>query len=153
MSTTLSSTDATPASLTDEHVLTTLMSRLGRCLDTGDFDGLRHLFAADAEVTTPGGTARGHDALVAQARKRHSADAGVWHSITNPLTDIDGDEADLRANLLVAFAHDGPADPSPFLLGEVYEAHARRAADGWRLTRLRSIPVWTLNRPDTLPGD
>jgi hypothetical protein len=123
------------------------VSRLGRCLDERDFEGLRELFTADATVTTPGGTATGHDALVAQARSRHSRDDGIQHVITNVMLDGDGDEVAVRANLLVSFAATGPADAAPFLLGEVYRFGFRRTGVGWRITTLSSTPVWTLNRP------
>lgn len=126
----------------EEHV-----SRLGRCLDERDFEGLRDLFTADATVVTPGGAATGHDALVAQARSRHSRDDGIQHVITNVIVDGDGDEVAVRANLLVSFARTGPADPVPFLLGEVYRFGFRRTGEGWRIARLSSTPVWTLNRP------
>jgi hypothetical protein len=123
---------------------------LGRCLDERDFDGLRELFTADAGVETPGGTASGHDALVAQARRRHTAADGIQHVITNLLVDLDGDTAQVRANLLVAFAATGPQDPAPFLLGEVYRFSFARTPAGWRITRLGSAPTWTLNRPAEL---
>ena len=136
--------------LLDRQEITDLVSALGRCLDERDFDGLRELFTADASATTPGGTSTGHDALVEQARRRHSSDQGIQHVITNVLIDLDGDQARVRANLLVSFAKTGPDDAQPFLLGEVYRFELRRTADGWRFTRLGSTPVWTLNRPSTV---
>jgi ketosteroid isomerase-like protein len=136
--------------LIDRQDITDLVSDLGRRLDERDFEGLRDLFTEDAAVTTPGGTATGHDALVEQARRRHSSDQGIQHVITNVLIDVDGDDARVRANLLVSFARTGPDDAQPFLLGEVYRFELRRTADGWRFTRLGSTPVWTLNRPSAL---
>jgi SnoaL-like domain len=139
--------------------LTIVMDRLeiertilgvGRCLDERDFEGLRDLLAEDATVSTPGGEARGHDALVEQARSRHSSDEGIHRLITNLLVDQDGDRATVRANLLVTFAKSGVADPSPFLLGEVYRFDLERSQAGWRITRLRSTPVWSLNLPEGL---
>ncbi|MGH1561295.1 nuclear transport factor 2 family protein [Mumia sp. DW29H23] len=134
----------TDRSVTDDRsALIDLVSRLGRCLDTGDFEGIRDVFAPDGRVVTLGGTAQGHDALVAQAARRHS-DGVVWHSVTGHVVDVDGDAATIRANLLVAFAADH-ADPAPFLLGEVYAFEARRTAQGWRLTRMTATPAWSLN--------
>jgi hypothetical protein len=103
-------------------------------------------------VSTPGGTATGHDALVDQARRRHSQDAGIQHVITNQLVNIEGDRASVRANLLVSFARSGVSDPQPFLLGEVYRFELRRTDDGWRIAGLGSTPVWSLNRPANLAG-
>jgi 3-phenylpropionate/cinnamic acid dioxygenase small subunit len=136
--------------LIDRQDITDLVSDLGRRLDERDFEGLRDLFTEDAAVTTPGGTATGYDALVEQARRRHSSDQGIQHVIANVLIDVDGDDARVRANLLVSFARTGPDDAQPFLLGEVYRFELRRTADGWRFTRLGSTPVWTLNRPSAL---
>jgi len=132
--------------LADRQHIVDLVTSVGRCLDERDFDGLRELFTDEATVATPGGTVRGHDALVAQARRGHSRDKGIQHVITNHLVDIDGDRASVRANLLVAFAASGPEDPQPFLLGEVYRFELRRTAAGWRITSLSSTPVWSLNR-------
>lgn len=132
-----------PPATDDRAALIDLVSRLGRCLDTADFDGLRSVFSPDGRVVTLGGTAEGHDALVAQAARKHGQ-GNVWHSVTGHVIDVDGDTATIRANLLVAFA-DGVADPAPFLLGEVYDMEARRSDEGWRLTRMSATPVWSLN--------
>jgi 3-phenylpropionate/cinnamic acid dioxygenase small subunit len=137
---------------TDWHELERLVFRLGRCLDERDFEGLRDLFTEDAEVHTPGGVSRGHDALVEQARARHTTPRGVQHLTTNVLVDQDGDTANVRANILVAFAADGAADSAPFLLGEVFRFTARRTAAGWRMTSMSGRPVWTLNAPAELAG-
>lgn len=139
--------------LADRFAIEHVISSLGRCLDERDFEGLRSLFTEDAAVATPGGTAAGHDALVEQARLRHSNDDGIQHVITNLLVDQNGERASVRANLLVSFAHSGPAEPSPFLLGEVYRFELRRTPGGWRINRLSSSPVWTLNRPARLAAN
>jgi hypothetical protein len=138
--------------LVDRQHIVDLVTSVGRYLDERDFDGLRELFTDDGTVATPGGTVSGHDALVAQARRGHTRDEGIQHVITNHLVDIDGDRASVRANLLVAFAAAGPEDPQPFLLGEVYRFELRRTTDGWRISSLRSTPVWSLNRSTRLAG-
>jgi SnoaL-like protein len=138
--------------LFDRLHIVDLVTSVGRCLDERDFERLRELFTEDATVATPGGTVSGHDALVAQARRGHSRDKGIQHVITNHLVDLDGDRASVRANLLVAFAAAGPEDPQPFLLGEVYRFELRRSAGGWRISSLRSTPVWSLNRSTRLAG-
>ncbi len=143
--------DADWRALADRLQIDQQISTLGRCLDERDFEGLRDLFTPDATVTTPGGTATGHDALVDQARRRHSRDDGIQHLITNLLVDQDGDRASVRANLVVSFATSGVTDPHPFLLGEVYRFELQRTAQGWRITALASTPVWSANRPEGLP--
>jgi SnoaL-like domain len=125
-----------------EHVVWSL----GRCLDERDFDGLRQIFTTDATVTTAA-TASGHDALVEQARRRHSRDKGLQHIIANLITDVDGDQANGRANLLVSFARTGADDPAPYLIGEVYRFAFRRTPQGWRITSMTSTRTWSLNQP------
>jgi ketosteroid isomerase-like protein len=136
--------------LADRLDIEQAVSALGRCLDERDFDALRGVFTEDATVTTPGGTAVGHAAVVEQARRRHSIDDGIQHVITNMLIDREGDQATVRANLLVSFARAGASDPRPFLLGEVYRFGLRRTPEGWRIASLRSTPKWSLNRPADL---
>jgi SnoaL-like protein len=131
--------------LADHLELERTVWTLGRCLDERDFDGLRQLFTADATVAT-GETASGHDALVEQARHRHSRDDGIQHIVSNLIIDLDGDQATGRANMLAAFARTGPADPAPFLVGEVYRLAFRRTPQGWRITSLASTPTWSLNQ-------
>jgi hypothetical protein len=133
-------------SITDQLELERTVWSLGRCLDERDFDGLRQLFTEDATVTTAA-TASGHDALVERARRRHSRDDGVQHIITNLITDVTGDDAAGRANLLVSFARTGPADPAPLLIGEVYRFAFQRTPQGWRISRLTSTRTWSLNQP------
>jgi hypothetical protein len=133
-------------SISDQLELERTVWSLGRCLDERDFDGLRQLFTEDATVTTAA-TASGHEALVEQARRRHSRDDGVQHIITNLITDVAGDQATGRANLLVSFARTGPADPAPLLIGEVYRFAFHRTPQGWRISRLTSTRTWSLNQP------
>jgi hypothetical protein len=136
--------------LLDRLEIEALVSRLGSHLDERTFDGLRDLFTADAAVETPSGAAGGHDAIVEQARARHAAPKGLQHMITIVLVDQQGDSAQARANLLAVFATEGPRDPAPFMLGEVYRFQLRRSPDGWRFTRMSTAPSWTLNAPAAL---
>jgi 3-phenylpropionate/cinnamic acid dioxygenase small subunit len=132
--------------LTDRLRITDIVSTLGRCLDERSFDSLPALFTEDATVSTPGGTATGHEALVAQARRRHSEPEGIQHLITNILIELDGDRASVRANLLVTFA-EGVADPAPYQLGEVYRMQLVLTHSGWRISDLSTTPTWSLNAP------
>lgn len=143
--------------LLDQLHIERVVTRLGRCLDDRDFDGLRALFTSDARVVTPGGVAVGHDDLVAQARRRHTDPVGIQHLITNVLVDWVGDpdsersRARVRANLLVTFADTGVRDPHPFQLGEVYEFDVVREPRGdWRFSEMRSRPVWSRDLPPSL---
>jgi SnoaL-like domain len=143
--------------LLDRQEVTDLVYRLGTCLDDGRFDDMRSLFVDEATVRTPGGTAEGVDALVAQARRNHTPDERVQHIITNLLIDLDRDRAKVRANLVVPFASAGddrpaPAPPAHLALGEIYRFDAVRTAAGWRLSRVEAVPVWMSGTLDRATG-
>jgi ketosteroid isomerase-like protein len=130
------------AQLAERDEVTRLVYRLGACLDEARFDGMRDLFVDDAVARTPGGVAEGIDALIAQASRNHSPDAGIQHVITNVLVDLEGDTAAVRANLLVTFARPDGGSDTPSALAEVYRFVARRSSSGWRLARVEAHPVW-----------
>lgn len=136
--------------LVDRIEIGDLVNRLGAALDDGDFDGLRSLLTADATARTPGGTAEGRDALVAQASRNHRPEQPIQHVITNLLVDLtgDGDHARARANLVVSFGTTarptGPlAPPVEFTMGEIYHFGLTRTPAGWRFSRIETTPVWT----------
>ncbi|WP_265521542.1 nuclear transport factor 2 family protein [Oerskovia flava] len=131
----------------DRDRITTLVHRLGAALDEGRFEDLRPLLTEDAAAHTPGGVAAGIDALVAQAARNHAPGDGIQHVISNVLVGLDGDRAQVRANLVATFARQAPDPDRPVTLGAVYRFEARRTAAGWRLTSVRSTPVWSSFAP------
>jgi SnoaL-like domain len=146
--------------LLERDEITTLVARLGVALDDGDFDGLRSLLTDDVTVRTPGGTAEGHEAVIAQASRNHRPDQPCQHLITNVLVDLDGDRATARANLVVAFGPPGGGDrsvrpldlPVRYTIGEIYHFELRRTPDGWRFARIETTPLWTSGTPGPPPG-
>jgi SnoaL-like domain len=143
--------------LVDRNELTDLVYRLGVSLDEGGFDQMRSLFVEEATARTPGGTADGREALIAQASRNHRPEARIQHVTTNLLVELDGDRAKIRANLVAYFAppagSDGPAlaPPSQFTLGEVYRFEAVRTPEGWRLSRVETSPLWMSGSLDRGP--
>ncbi|MEU0507274.1 nuclear transport factor 2 family protein [Nocardia sp. NPDC005998] len=134
--------------LVDRNEITALVDRLGSTLDEGRFDDFRAIYTADATAKTPGGRADGVDALIAQASRNHTDDKRVQHFISNVIIDLHGDTADVRANLIATFSPTVTAEPRTapepqFTLGEVYRFDAVRTAEGWRLSRVETTPVWS----------
>jgi hypothetical protein len=131
--------------LLDRAEIATLVHRVGASLDDGRFDDFRQLFVEDASATTPGGTATGLGAMIAQAARNHTPDFRIQHRITDVVVELAGDTAAVRSNLVATFAPVAQLDvpTAPFRTGERYCFQARRTADGWRLTRVETVPVWT----------
>lgn len=130
--------------LVDRNEITELVNQLGRALDEGRFDDFRTIYTAEATAKTPGGRAEGRDALIAQASRNHSDDKRIQHFITNVMIDLHGDAAEVRANLIATFAQATTAVSEPqYTLGEVYRFDAVRTAEGWRLSRVETTPLWS----------
>lgn len=135
--------------LQDRADLTDLVYRLGACLDEHRFDDLPDLFTEDASATTPGGTASGTAAIVAQAVRNHAEFGGLQHVMTNVLVEVDGDQASIRANVVGTFVRDG-SEPAR-QIGGLYRFHARRAPDGWRLADFTVTPIWLVGEGPIRP--
>lgn len=119
--------------LIDRQEITDLVSRLGLWLDgETTLEQARTILAEDVSIDTPGGTQRGLERTVEQARRNH--DVPTQHVITNVLVDIDGDKASAGANLVVTFPDSTQ--------GERYAFETARTPDGWRLTRIAVTPLW-----------
>ena len=126
--------------IADRDALGAMVAKLGACLDEHRFADLADLFAEDASVETPGGTAHGRDALLSQASRTHAEFAVLQHLLSNVLVDIADDSASVRANLIGIFVRQGVSPE--FALGAVYRLRARRSETGWKFTWLQVAPVW-----------
>jgi SnoaL-like domain len=133
--------------LIDRTEITDLVTRLGLWLDEQRWGDAPAILTEDATASTLGGTARGREAVVEQARRNHEGKR-TQHVITNVVVDLDGDRATARANLLVTFAPEGPPAEPLFQLGERYRFEARRTQDGWRLSAVEIRPLWRTASPD-----
>ena len=139
--------------LGDRQAIADLIARLGIMLDEKRFDEAASILDDEVTVKTPGGSAQGREAVAAQARRNHTV--RTQHAISNVLIELDGDRAQARANLIATFAPDpgsllvlnGEQQRDSYLtLGEVYRFAAVRTADGWRLSRIETEPLWSSQR-------
>ncbi len=127
--------------LSDRAEITELVSRLGLWLDEKRFDDASSILLDDVTVTTRNGTVRGIDAAVAQARQHHSEER-IHHVITVVVVDLDGDRADLHANLIATFVPIASEPERYRTAGERYRIEAARTPQGWRLARVEASPIW-----------
>jgi hypothetical protein len=133
--------------LRDRHAIGQLIDALGLWLDEKRFDDALAILTDDVAAETPGGTARGLAAVVDQARRNHPEDTGTQHVIANAVIDLDGDRAHAGANLIATF-FDAARPSAPRLqLGERYRLDLVRTPDGWRISAVRTSPLWVLGEP------
>lgn len=128
--------------LTDRQAITDLVSRLGLWLDEKRFYDTEALFTEDVTVATPGGRAHGVGLVAEQARRNHDYER-IQHVITNVLIDLDGDRAQVRANLIATLVPSAAEPAAHATLGERYRFDAVRTPQGWRLSRVEVDPIWT----------
>jgi hypothetical protein len=128
----------TLAALHDRNEITEVLAGLGRWLDDKRWDEADEVLTADVRVTTPGGTAEGRAAVVAQARRNH--DEVTQHLFTNVVVDLDGDRANALAESLIALGEQRR-------MGSRYAFGLVRTPAGWRIDELTVTPVWDTNPP------
>lgn len=152
----MSTTDTTAAptdterlgALLDRGEIADLVARSLVAIDEARFDDLRDLYAEDASASTPGGEARGIDAIVAHVGRTHTPERRTQHLLGDVVVDLDGDTARARANVIAGFTTSAaddttaPAPPVEVTFGTVYRYRAVRTPAGWRLSQVEIHPVW-----------
>jgi hypothetical protein len=135
----------------DFHEIAQLVDRLGLWLDEKRFDEACLILTEDATAETPGGIARGLEAVVEQARRNHGEEVGTQHVITNKVIDLENDRATVGANLIATFFD--PVRPSAprRQLGERYDFEVVRTPDGWRISTVMTTPLWMLGEATKPP--
>ncbi|GLW05686.1 hypothetical protein Misp01_08160 [Microtetraspora sp. NBRC 13810] len=131
--------------LHDRLELAELVSRLSHLLDDpADDDGLRAVYAENAVVNSPRGTAEGIDAVIAFVRRGDGGER-THHFTTDVVVDLDGDRAVVRASLIDVFYR--PGETPHRTVGLRYVFGALRTARGWRFDRADITPVWFSPQP------
>lgn len=133
------------AHLEDLEAIRRLLYTYHARLDNRDFDGYAQLFTADGEWHGATGEVRasgGPGPIAAMLRSLYGEDAprDSWHVCTNPVIDLDGDEARVRSTYVVL---NRPAEGAATLrrIGE-YVDHVVRDQDGrWRFRQRRSLSL------------
>lgn len=136
------------AELADRAELIALLDLLSHLLAAVESDRLDEVFTADVHAHFPGSDPyRGLERLQRDAKADLSRYGAGQHLIVNPLLEIEGDTARIRANLLAR--HLWSRDPGgPYWeLGGFYDLGARRTAASWRISELAITPVWTSGEP------
>lgn len=124
-----------PSATEDRDEILQLLYRYNHAIDSGDAEGWADTFAEGAVFDALGGgqVITGREDLVAFA----SSVKGIRHVVMNPLIDVDGDTAKVRAYLM-------------FLMGTtiagvgVYDDDVVRTAQGWRFAKR----VFTADPPE-----
>jgi 3-phenylpropionate/cinnamic acid dioxygenase small subunit len=132
------------AGLADRAELTDLLYRLGAALDERRFEDLRGIYSDRAEFEFSDRAEIGDLAsAIANAEQMAKHFEHTHHVITNPIIELNGDSATIRANLVAThvFRNDRPGEH--YDAGMVYRFTAIRTAAGWRLSHVKLQRIWS----------
>lgn len=149
----------------DRAEISELVDRYVAGLDTADRPGrdaswYRRIFTEDVRLSFPISERSGIDGLPEFHRQAKLAWKATHHLSGNHVVDLDGDEADVRVQVIgrhVGHAAEGTERVPPescMDMGGFYAARAVRTARGWRLSSLHYELVWTSGAgvPDGYPA-
>ncbi|WP_109524794.1 MULTISPECIES: nuclear transport factor 2 family protein [Nocardia] len=135
--------------ISDELEIQALLHRYARAVDTKDWELYRSVFTDDAYIdySSAGAMAGPRDEVTELLSVGFAAIPMSMHYITNIETDIDGDNADVRAMFYNPMQLPGMSELS--YCGGYYHHELVRTPQGWRSRNLREENVWFINSPRT----
>lgn len=138
------------AELADRMQISELISRYfaavdDKCIDTRI---VKANFASDGKIVRPDGSAlAGWKDILDGQNKSFARFRATQHVKTDPVIDIEGNKAKLRANVTAMHLWNfNESDPnsleSYFFAGLIMSVMAIRTSDGWRINELSNRNVW-----------
>ena len=135
-----------PLTTEDRLALQSLVARYALAVDTGDFEALRAVFVADAELDTGRSVRRGVDEIVTamEGLRRYEA---THHLVGQHVLDTDTDtDTDRASGVAYCTAHHlAPNDTgrTDMVMYIRYHDEYRRTSGGWRIATRRLDVVGT----------
>lgn len=130
--------------------LTNVWNSYALGVDRPDFEAMAELFTedaiwADGELEFHGRTAirAGVEEAVRSRATREEIDFPLKHVMSNPIINIDGDEATGRWYLTVMKMFGAVGDPAVAMLGD-YKTKFVRHGDNWLIERVDYFNRWTV---------
>jgi 4-carboxymuconolactone decarboxylase len=134
------------ALLLEEREISRLLTSVGRCVDTFDFDGLAELYAEDGELITPWGAQRGRGGLADHARRDLSKYHALHHVSAGHEIYVVPGAPTARARMTLLATHVTDEDGRKFMTtGGHYDLELVREHGAWRIQRNTICPAWTLD--------
>ena len=125
--------------------ITALVNRYAQAVDGKDWAMYASCFTTDAEIdySSAGGTRAGVAESTAWLATMLEPLAVSQHFITNQVIEVKGDEATCRAYFFGVVGNQSVAESSLIWVGGIYEDRLRRTDDGWRISELVDISLWS----------
>jgi len=118
-----------------------VIPRIFAAIDDHRFDDLAAFYTPEVQADTAVGHITGREQLVATLRAIHEPVAVLQHLVTGVIVDPDGDDADVRANVVATFCDE---ERRPILEGaSVWRGRLRRSDDDWQVSEFSLDLVWS----------
>lgn len=136
--------------LADRMQISELLSRYFAAVDDKciDMKIVKATFASDGKIVRPDGSAIvGWKDILDRQNKSFARFRATHHIMTDPIIDIEGNKAKVRANLTAMHLWNfNESDPnsitSHFVAGLVCSVIAIQTNDGWRINEMSNRNVW-----------
>lgn len=112
-------------------------------LDTGDWDTLRRVFAADCTADLGEGGQNGVDEVIDRVSRALGHLDDSQHMVTNHQIRIDGDQATGRCYLHAQHIKHSVEGSPLFVVAGRYEDSYERRPEGWRIVHRTIVSMWT----------
>jgi hypothetical protein len=134
----------------DRMQISELLSRYFAAVDDKciDMKIVKATFASDGKIVRPDGSAIvGWKDILDRQNESFARFRATHHVMTDPVIDIEGNKAKMRANLTAMHLWNfNESDPnsltSHFAAGLVCSAVAVQTSDGWRINEMSNCNVW-----------
>jgi uncharacterized protein (TIGR02246 family) len=118
------------------HLIEDRLYRYSWAIDAGDADGVAECFTIDAEMTSPGGTKRGREAIRSDTAAQREARAarGIVRHLTTNVT-IDGETAESASVRSIFLVSARNPEGLTVMAAGWYEDDLVREGDSWLISR------------------
>jgi hypothetical protein len=134
-------------SVADEQAVIHLATRYCWALDTHNFEDLRHVFLPDAFAILGETECDGADAIIERISSALTRLDASQHLVGSHLVELNGDEATHRCYLQAQHVLAGTEGGDLWMVAGMYDDHAVRTANGWRIKRRVLSRIWTSGNP------
>jgi hypothetical protein len=130
--------------LTDRSQLINLLYRLGAVLDEKWSEDLRTIYTDQALFEFSDNSDIGDlESAIDNAKKMGKHFARTHHVMTNPIIELNEDNATVRANLIATHVYQDDKPGVHYEVGMVYHFMSVRTAQAWRFSHVKLKQIWS----------
>ena len=140
--------------MTDHEAIRQLFAVYAKAIDTKDYAGIAACFTPDAVVDygEAGPKLQGRAEIADLMRSALAPLDLTQHFFTNFIVRLDGEAAELEADVLAQHLRRGEREGETLLVGARYEVRLARGPEGWAMAHVFERIVWADGNRALVPG-